>query len=163
MRERIWYELGQIKHNHFYCVFLLARQRRLINYFNIIVLLFSSAGIMGWAIWKEFPLASCVIIAGISLLKLLSPHIIPSEKQIDKLDHVTDFYFDYFNKLEQLWYDHYNDRIDDKLAQTRFYELKDTEREINKTINELVKSTNTKIYNKTDLETRNYLKSIYNS
>ena len=65
--------------------------------------------------------------------------------------------------LEQLWYDHYNDRIDDELAQTRFYELKNTEREINKTINEIVKSTNNKIYNKTDLETRNYLKSIYNS
>jgi len=64
-------------------------------------------------------------------LKLISPHIIPSEKQIEKLNSVTDFYFDYFNKIEQLWFDHYNDRINDEEAQTKFYELKNTERETN--------------------------------
>lgn len=162
MRERIWYELGQVKHNHYYCVFLLAKQRRILNYFNITILAFSSAGIMGWGVWQNTPLISCVIVAAISLLKLLSPHIVPSDKQIDKLDNVTDFYFDYFNKLEQIWLDHYNYRTTDEETQTLFYSLKDSEREINKVINEIVKSNNKNIQKRADLETRNYLSRTFN-
>ena len=157
MRERLWNEIGQTKHNHFYCCYLLARHRRVLSYFNMAVLAFSSAGIMGWALWREFPLISCIIVSGISLLKLLSPHFIPSEKGIDKLDQVTDFYFDYYNKMEQLWLNHYNYRLTDEEAQTEFYALKGTERDINKTVNEIVKSTNKDIYKRADQETRNYL------
>ncbi len=162
MRERLWYELGQTKQNHLYCVHLLALQRRLLNYFNMTILAFSSAGIMGWGFWKETPLVACVIVAIISLLKLLSPHIIPSDKQIDKLDNVTDFYFNYFNKLEQLWLDHYNYRLSDEQAQKKFYVLKNSEREISRTVNEIVKSTNKRIYTKADTETRDYLERTFN-
>lgn len=163
MRERIWTELGQTKHNHFYTCYLLARHRRLLNYFNMTILAFSSAGIMGWALWKELPLVSCVIVATISLLKLLSPHLVPSEKQIDKLDRVTDFYFDYYNKIEQLWLDHYNYRLTDEQAQQKFYKFKATERDINKVVNEIVKSTNKAIYKRADQETRNYLQRTFNT
>lgn len=157
MRERLWSEIGQTKHNHFYCCYLLARHRQMLSYFNMAVLAFSSAGIMGWALWKEFPLVSCFIVSGISLMKLLSPHFIPSEKGIDKLDQVTDFYFDYYNKMEQLWLNHYHYRLTDEEAQDEFYRLKDTERDINKTVNEIVKATNKIIYKRADQETRNYL------
>jgi hypothetical protein len=162
MRDRIWKELGQSKHNHFYSIFLLARQRRILNYFNIIILVFSSAGIMGWPIWQKLPLISCIIVAGISLLKLLSPHIAPSEKQIDKLDQITDFYFDYYNKIEQLWLDHYNNRLTEEQAQNKFYKVKATEKEINKLVNEIIKSTNKKIKSKAAKETTNYLRITFN-
>lgn len=163
MRERLWYELGQVKHNHFYCIFLLVSQRRLLNVFNMVILAFSSAGVMGWAIWKDIPIVACVIIATISLLRLLSPHIVPSDKQIDKLDKVVDFYFDFYNQLEILWFDHYNNRLTDEELQAKFYILKDTERETNKTVNEIVKGINKKIALKTDIETRSYLKNTFNS
>jgi hypothetical protein len=162
MRERLWNELTQCKHHHIYCVLLIAYQRRLLNIFNITVLAFSSAGIMGWTIWKEVPLIACIIVATISLLKLLSPHIVPSEKQIDKLDRVTDFYFDYYNKMEQLWLNHYNYRLNDEEAQKQFYKLKDSERAINKVVNEIVKRTNKSILKKTDLEANNYFKRTFN-
>ena len=92
MRERLWNELTQCKHHHIYCVLLIASQRRLLNVFNLTILAFSSAGIMGWTIWKEVPLIACIIVATISLLKLLSSHIVPSEKQIDKLDQAFGFW-----------------------------------------------------------------------
>lgn len=117
---------------------------------------------MGWTFWQEMPLVACVIVAIISLLKLISPHIVPSDKQIDKLDQVTDFYFDYFNKLEQIWFDHYNYRITDKEAQLKFYTLKNTERDICKTVNEIIKHTNKRKYKKADIETRNYLQRTFN-
>lgn len=163
MKERLWYELCKVKHNHFYCVFLLTRQRRVINTFNMTILGFSSAGVMGWSLWEKMPLVACFLVSLISLLKLLSPHLIPSDKQIDKLDNITDFYFDYFNKLEQIWLDHYNSRTTDEQAQTLFYELKNSERDISKTVNEIVKSTNKDITKQADSETRNYLKRNFNS
>jgi hypothetical protein len=162
MKDRLWNELTQCKHHHIYCVLLIAYQRRLLNIFNMLILAFSSAGIMGWAFWQNLPLVSCVIVTGVSLLKLLSPHLVPSEKQIDKLDQVTDFYCDYYNKLEQLWMNHYNERLPDEEAQNMFYELKNTERTINKTVNEIVKRTNKSILQKADKESTNYFKRTFN-
>lgn len=163
MRDRLWNELTQCKHHHIYCVLLIAYQRRLLNFFNMTILAFSSAGIMGWSIWQNLPLASCIIVAGISLLKIISPHIIPSEKQIDKLDQVTDFYCDYYNKMEQLWMNHFNQRLTEEEVQKAFYKIKDTERNINKTVNEIVKRTNKSILFKTEKEAINYFKRTFNT
>ena len=163
MRERIWYELTQAKHNHQYSCFLLSYWRRVVNIFNIIIFGFSTGGVMGWAFWKVLPLTSCIIIAGISLLRLLQPHLIPMEKQIDKLDQVADFYFDYYNQLEILWFDWFNLRINDVEAQRRFYEIKATEKTINKTVNEIIRGKNKEIRLKAETESRNYLKRTFNT
>jgi hypothetical protein len=163
MRDRLWNEMTECKHHHIYCILLIAYRRRLLNVFNIVILSFSSAGVMGWAFWKELPLISCIIVAAISLLKLLSPHLVPSEKQLDKLDQVIDFYCDYYNKMEQLWMNHYNGHLTDKQMQDAFYDLKDTERSINKTVNEIVKRTNKSILAKTEKEALTYFKRTFNT
>jgi hypothetical protein len=163
MRERIWYELTQAKHHNLYCVHLLSFRRQILNIFNIIILGFSTGGIMGWAVWKDFPLASCIIIATISLFRLLQPHLIPSDKQIDKLDQVADFYFDYYNKLEPLWLDIYYSRISDTEAQAKFYKIKSTEKSINKTVTEIIKRTNKQVLKKTEFESRAYFKNNFNT
>lgn len=157
MRNRVWYELTQAKHNQLYCMFSLAYRRKVLNIFNMVILGFSSAGIMGWTFWREFPLVSCVIVSLISLLKLISPHLVPSDKQIDKLDEITDFYFDYFNKLECLWFDFETKKINDDQLKTQFYKIKNSEKKINKSVNEIFKSNNKKLTNKAELESNNYL------
>jgi|SRR5690554_6140141 len=162
MRDRIWYELAQAKHNLFYCNILISYRRNLLNVFNIIILIFSTAGIMGWTFWKEFPLISCFIVSGISLLKLVSPHIIPSEKQIEKLDEITDFYFEYYNKLENLWYEINNEKHSEDEYQKMFYKIKLTEKKINKLVNENIKKRNKKITKKSKEETDNYLIQTFN-
>lgn len=162
MRNRLWNELCQAKHNSRYCISLLAHRRKVVNWFAMIILIFSGAGIMGWPFWKELPLVSCVIISVIQLLRLLQPHFMPTERQLDKLDSVVDFYFDYYNKLEKLWFDYENDRKSEEDIQTQFYEIKDSEKPINKIINEIVKSTNKKIQQKCDNEVRAYLSTVFN-
>lgn len=162
MRNRLWNELCQAKHNSRYCIFLLAYRRKIVNWFTIVILLFSSAGIMGWPFWDQLPLFSCVIISVIQLLRLLQPHFMPTERQLDKLDNVVDFYFDYYNKLEKLWFDYENDRKSEEDVQTEFYEIKDLEKPINKIINEIVKSTNKNIQQKCDYEVRDYINKVFN-
>lgn len=156
MRNRIWYELCQAKHNHRYCILLLAYRRRLLNTFGLIILIFSG-GVMGWGIWKEVPLVACIIIASIQLLRIVQPHLIPSEKQVDKLDSVTDFYFEYFNKLEKLWMSYERDELTEESVQNLFYDIKDTEKQVNKTLNEIIKTTNKKILAQASAESTSYL------
>jgi hypothetical protein len=161
MRTRIWDELAQAKHHEFYCVLLLARQKQWLNYFNMFTLALSSAGIMGWTIWKSLPLISCIIISAVQLMKLLQIHLIPSDKQIEKLDFITDFYFVYYNNIEKLWYDYNNNRISEEIAQEKYYEIKGTEKDVNKVIKEIIKSVNNTIRKKADFETIGYLNRTF--
>lgn len=127
----------------------------------MVILAFSTTGIMGWAVWSSYPILACLIVSAISFVKLLAPHLIPSEKDIDKLDDVVDFYFDYYNSLEQLWFDFYNGRLTEEAMQNKFFALKNSERDVNKAINRLVKTTNDKLRNRADIETTEYLQRTF--
>lgn len=162
MRDRIWTEIKQAKKNHFYCIFLVAHKRRWLHIFNIMMLIFSGAGVMGWKFWESLPIVACAIIAIIQLLRLIQTHIVPSEKEIEKLNYIIDFYFKYYNKLEKLWMDSEFERINELEAQEKFYELKNSEKAINKSINEVVKWVNHSISKKSETETIKYIKSIFN-
>ena len=139
MRNRLWTELTQAKHNEEFASLYAERQRRAIRYFNIGVLVFSGSGIMGWPFWEALPLISCIIIAIISLLRLIQPHIIMDEKNISNLDKIHVFYVHYYNQIEALWFD-YEKSKNVKAITSRFFEIKNTENEINQTINETIRS-----------------------
>lgn len=156
MRCRIWFELTQVKHHHLYCTFLIARRRIILHSSNITILAFSTFGAFGWKS-DSLPLVACIVVALISLFKQLIPHIVPSEKDIEKLDQVVDFYFDQYNALECLWLDYENNRISEVEAQRTFYRLKKGEKKINNLVNQIVKRTSNSIRKRCDEETTNYL------
>lgn len=76
---------------------------------------------------------------------------------------IVGFYFDYYNKLEILWMDFYNSRLDDPEAQERFYGIKEAERTVNNLTNEIINSTKKEILRKADFETREYLLRVFNT
>ncbi len=156
MRDRLWYEMTQAKYNNQYTCFLIAYQRQVLNVFNILVAIFSTAGVMGWKFWDKMPIVACCIIAAISLAKLIQPHIIPSDKQIEKLDKIADFYFGFHLKTERIWFDFDNNTIDESQMLTLLHELKETEREINQIVNEVHKKQNKKLAKKAKEECDNF-------
>ena len=164
MDDRIWAEIQQAKKNHFYCIFLGAYYRQVLMWFNIFIISLSGTGAMSWGIWKSKELAgiACSIIFVTTFLKEIQLYIIPSEKQIDKLDTVISFYFDYNNELENLWLNHSNNRITDSEAQSQFYTYKSKEKPISQTINEVVKRPSKKIAQRAEMETIKYLKQNFN-
>lgn len=162
LNDRIQFELNQSKHSERYCVYLLAKKRRIAQYYKIATLLFSTAGILGWSVWDKAPLILTIILAFVSLVKLISPHIIPSEKEINDIDIVRDFYVDYFNKLEFLFLDFFNYKIEDDEAQKIFYEIKNSERNINTLIDKYVKSQDKKLKIKADKDTLSYMNKLLN-
>lgn len=148
MRNRIWTEMTQAKHNEEFSSLYADKQRKLLRYFNIGVLVFSGSGIMGWKIWEKLPLIACAIIAIISLLRLIQPHIIMNEKCISNLDKIHVFYTHYYNQLEALWYDYENSNNNDDSIYSKFFDIKNSENEINLTVNETIRSKPKKLVRK---------------
>ena len=144
--------MTQAKHNEIYSTLLAGSYRYWLNIVNIVITTFSTAGVMGWKFWDNAPLVACMIIACISLLKLVLPYFIPSEKQIEKFDKISDFYFDFYLKLEPIWFDFENNRITEEQMQKKFYEIKRSEREINRIINEIHSKPKKGITKKTKIE-----------
>jgi len=163
MRDRFWYELTQAKHNEIYTTLLIGHFRYWSKIVNVVIVVFSTAGVMGWGFWEKAPIVACVIIASISLLKLIFPYFVPSEEQMEKFYKTADFYSDFYLKLESIWFDFENDRISEVQMQKEFYELKQTEREISTLTNKIHSKPVKSITNKTAKETDNFFKLNFNT
>lgn len=163
MRNRIWTELTQAKHNIEFATLYSDQQRLVLRVFNIGILAFSSAGIMGWKIWQNLPLIACVVIAVLSLLKLLQPHLIMNEKQLKNLDDIHRFYADYYNQIEKLWYDFESGRLTEEQATDNFFKLKQQETDINPIIAETIRNKPKRIVNKCKLQSDQYFNQVFNT
>ncbi len=163
MRNRIWTELTQAKLNVEFTALYSERQRAILRYFNIFILVFSSGGIMGWRIWDNAPLLSCGLIAIMSLLRLIQPHLIMTDKQLSNIESIYKFYFDYYNRLERLWYDVEQGTLDNETIKSRFFEIKGLEVDINETINETIRTKPKKLIQKATNFSNEYFKLSFNT
>lgn len=163
IRNRIWTELTQAKHNIEFATLYADKQRTTLRIFNMGVLVFSSAGIMGWKVWEYIPLVACVIIAAVSLLRLLQPHLIMNEKQLRSLDDIHRFYSEYFNDIEKLWLDFESERISEADATNSFFDLKKKETEINPIIAETIRSKPKRIVKKCKEHSDQYFSQVFNT
>jgi hypothetical protein len=128
-RNKIWYEFIQAKHNVEYLDEYIKFQIKLKNWFNVLILIFSASGLMGLKIWVYMPEVACVIITIISIVKLISPHIIISDDKLAKIGRFMGFYIDHANDLEQLWDNIYWMKISEEQAQEQYYKIKKTEKD----------------------------------
>lgn len=163
MRNRIWIELTQAKFYVEFTSLYCDRQRSILRYFNLGVLAFSTGGVMGWAFWGNMPLVACCIISTISLLRLVQPQLIMSDKQIQNLDSIYKFYFDYYNKLERLWFDFEHGAIDSETAKAQFFEIKDSEGSINAIVNETVRTKPNSLIKRAKCYSDEYFKLSFNT
>jgi hypothetical protein len=163
MRERIWTELTQAKFNVEFAGLYADRQRSLLRYFNIFVLVFSAGGVMGWSFWDNFPLIACILIGAVSLLRHIQPQLIMTEKQIINLDTISKFYFNYYNNLEKLWYDNEDEQIDNQTLKSEFFKIKNSESEINSLVNETIRTKPKKLVKKSKEYSDQYFKLSFNT
>jgi len=161
MRDRVWTELTQAKHSEAFASLYAEQQRIYLKWFNMGVLVFSTGGVMGWAIWDNVPLVSCIIIATVSLFRLLQPHIIMTEKQISNIDIIGSFYTDYYNKLERLWFDIEHGSLKNEAIKGKFFKLKETESKINNLVNETIKTKPKRLVNKAGQNSIVYFKRTF--
>lgn len=137
MRNKVWYELLQARHSIEYCTLYCGFMRDCNKWFNAVVLVFSTSGIFGWAIWKSYPVIACILIAIMQLLKLILPNFIFSDKEFKQLDEIQEFYYSLALKLDKLWHELNTDKIDEDSATQQYYILKEQEQGVIRKLNEL--------------------------
>ncbi|WP_223559567.1 hypothetical protein [Chryseobacterium lathyri] len=163
MRERIWYEMVDAKYKSIYCGIFLSRQRIINKWFNVFILAFSTSGVIGWPFWKGFPFATSIIIMIMSLVKLLGTELVPNDNTFKKAEKAIDMYCDYFNTLENLWYEFDRENINETKAMKKFYAIVSKEKDISKIVNEIIKSKKLAFQNKAEMECDNYFNNIFNT
>lgn len=163
MRSRLWSEMTQARYSVEYVSLYADIQRQWLRYFNIGMLVFSTGGVMGWKVWDTVPVISCAIIAGVSLLRLIQPHLIVTDKMLNQLDRTKSFYTAYYNDLEKLWFDYEAGRVTEEQALKAFYKIKDGEKEIGSQISEALRSEPKSVVNKAKKLCDDFFKQAFNT
>lgn len=163
MTDKIWYEMVDIKYGEIYLTKYLGLQRTFKKTFNIMTLVLSISGILGWKFFEDYAWIAFVLIAVMQLFILIENQIIRSDKEIEEISELKMAYTRYFNKLEKLWTEYKHQRIDNNTAFDRFFEYKNNDWE---NIELLDAKLNIKKYkrieNHTSIETNEYVTKFHN-
>jgi hypothetical protein len=165
MRTRIWNELTKTKHDVEYLEVYSRKQNILSKLITILILIFSSSGILSWSIWNniDYTGIACAITAGVSLIKLISPYFIMNEKELKKLDKYYFQLMNFFDRIEQFWYNMEDGEIDEGNINSKFYELVKEENNIHNNYNDL-DIFHLKRWNKiADENSREYFRNVFNT
>lgn len=165
MRDRIFFEMCQIKFNCFFLSNLLRQKKLYMNIINSIIFIAAITGIGGWKIWEPFPIIACAMILFMSVLKIVLPNFIGDEKYLLKLDDTHNFYVKYYNELEELWYRIDDEKLSEAYLRQRFYkELAVEELKVNQATNEIMsKVIGRRCENKANKEQEIYFKKLFNT
>ena len=162
MTNKIWYEMTNIKYGEIYLTKYLGFQRTLKRIFQILTLLVSLSGILGWKYFEDYVWIAFILIAIVQLLLLIENQIIRSNKEIEEISNLRMMYTRYFNKLERLWTKYQYNQIKDKKATNKYFELRQSDWE---NIEELDCKLNIKRYKRlmknTEIETNHYLNKYH--
>lgn len=164
MANKIWYETVNMKYGEIYLSKYLGLQRTLKKSFQILTLVVSLSGILGWKYFEDYVWIAFILIALVQLLLLIENQIIRSDKEIEDISNLRMMYTKYFNKLERLWTKYQYGQIKEKKALDEYFELRQSDWE---KIEELDCKLNIKRYrklmNNTETETNHYLKKYHNT
>ncbi len=162
MKNKIWYELVDIKFGEIYLTKYLSFHRKLKKLFNIMTLLISVSGILGWKFFEDYAWIAFILIAIMQLFTLIENQLIRSDKEIEQIFELKMLYTKYFHKLENLWSDYKEDKISEASASTSFFELRKNDWEkIQELDGKLDIKDLKKMMEKTETETNNYLNKYH--
>lgn len=162
MINKVWYELVDMKYGEIYLTKYLGLQRSLKKTFQILTLIVSLSGILGWKYFESYVWIAFILIAIVQLLLLIENQIIRSDKEIEEISNLRMMYTRYFNKLEILWSKHQLDQLKEKKVLEKYFKLRQSDWE---KIEELDCKLNIKRYGKmmqkTEMETNHYLNKYH--
>jgi len=157
MEEKLWYEFVHVKYGDCYLCHYLSVQKSLRKWVKILTLIFSTSGILGWTVWKQAPIVSCVLVAIVQLFHLVENQVILSEADITKLAELRNMYLKQCNKLEKLWIDYRSSRLSEEKVTDAFFKLREGAQKIEALDNKLNVKKRKKLMDRANSETNDYL------
>lgn len=160
-RNRIWEELKQAKAN-IICIQLYVDKRRSHNrWYNAFIALTSSAGALGYLLDELIPLIASVVVGFVSIAKSIAPNFLQPETELSELDAISDFYVQYMNRLEELWYEYDQDITDEQATMKRFFQLKNTECEKESAMNRGIRHISRHVQEQINAKAEEYINRVY--
>ena len=128
MRILIWNEMYYAKKNDEFISIYISFLKSTKKYFEITILLLTSSGFITWISTKNTNSILIGVSIGLAsflqLLELVQDKLIANDEYIDDVIELRKNWIIYFNKLEKIWLDLNQKRIDDIKASDEFLELK---------------------------------------
>ena len=161
MRNKIWYNMLQIKYGEIYLSLYLDFQKDLKRYIKIATLVFSGSGVFGWAFWEPLAWIACIVIAIIQLIGLIENQIVRSDAELEEISVLRSMYLKYLTKLEELWYDCENGSKKEKKIKNSYFSLRETDFLAIESLDDKLNIKHWKgLKNKADIRTREYFNNF---
>ena len=161
VRNKIWEELKQAHANVLCICWYTNRQRKHDRWYQMFIAIIASAGTFGYLFDNIAPLISSGIIAFVSVVKSLFPHFLQPEKELCVLDGIMDYYNQYMNEMEHLFYRFDHGSITEDETIEKVYELKKDECSRQSIMNRFVRSIPASRHGKIDKESTEYINRVY--
>jgi len=147
-----------MKYGEIYLTKYLGLQRNLKKGFQIMTLVVSASGILGWKYFENYAWIAFLLIIAMQLLLLVENQLIRSDKEMEEISKLRMLYTKYFVKLEKLWFDFYSERITENKSMDKYFEYRDTEwLEIEELDCKLDIKRYKRLMKQTEDETKNYI------
>jgi len=163
MKDKIWYEMVNMKYLEIYLGKYLSFQRTVKKAFKIFTLVASISGILGWKYFENYISIVLALIALIQILLLVESEIIRSDKEIEEISNLRMMCTRYFNKLERLWNESFFEMIPDIDAMNKYFDLRVSDWERIEEINCRINIKEYRFFSKdTERKTNLYLNKYHN-
>lgn len=160
-RNRIWEELKQAKVN-ILCLQKYTDKRRAYNrYYNAFIAIVSSFGALGFSIDESIPFYASLLVGFVSIIKSILPNFLQSETELSELDNLSDFYVQYMNSLERIWYNFDKNYMNEEDTMKSFFKLKETECSKQSKFNKGVRNIPDKLQKQLNEEATEYINRVY--
>ena len=161
MRTLIWNEMYYAKKNDEFISIYISFLKSTKKFFEITILLLTSSGFITWISTKNTNSILIGVSVGLAsflqLLELLQDKLIANDEYIDDVIDLRKNWIIYFDKLEKIWLDLNQKRIDDIEASDAFLELKKIKLSIEQTDSNIKLWEPFFLKHKADKLTNNYM------
>jgi len=164
MANVLWDEMIKCKQDYFYSLYLLEYKKNARKQFAMVTLVISGVcGVICWIISQSYFRSALIVVCLFQCFRVLEPKFVADITELPKLKRLIDFYSDYYNTLEQLWYGQRNHTLKYEEVKAKFDINEDYRIEINSLIEELInKNFRPALYDKAVVDAEEYLHGIAN-
>ena len=116
---------------------------------------------MGFSIDESIPFYTSLLVGFVSIIKSILPNFLQSETELSELDNLSDFYVQYMNSLERLWYNFDHNYVDEENTMKYFFDLKETECSKQSKLNKGVRNISKKFQEELNDGATEYINRVY--
>lgn len=157
IRTRVWYDMLHAKAGDEYLTLYLAREKKWRVWYKVGLIGVTTAGLYFSQTHPLVPVLSLTLVWVSQLVSQVQNFIVMSDDNFGKLGGLRMMYYERWAKLEDLWFEMFDERVNHDEAQIRYYETRKEARDIEKLDNSLLLKKRKILDDKAQIKTQAYI------